>query len=198
MNKVYKVYCKTEEVLVGAGFVIIVALTFLNALLRVFDMPIIYADDISMLLFSWTAFLGADVAMRHLRLVGMDIVSKKFSPKVQKILAMVVYTLMIAMLIILIRGGIKIMQINGNRPFNTLASFGVGYGAVTAALPVCAVMMIITCLTKIFALIRHFGDADFTLKKDVPDEGLGEENAGSDQLPVNLDDAKEEQPKCCL
>ena len=83
MNKVYQFYCKIEEVLVGAGFVIIVALTFLNAVLRLFDMPIIYADDISMLLFSWTAFMGADVAMRHCRLVGMDIVTKKFSPKMQ-------------------------------------------------------------------------------------------------------------------
>ena len=38
MNKVYQFYCKIEEVLVGAGFVIIVALTFLNAVLRLFDM----------------------------------------------------------------------------------------------------------------------------------------------------------------
>ena len=84
MNKVYKYYCKVEEVLVGIGMSTIVALTFLNAVLRIFNNPITYTDDASMLLFSWTAFLGADVAMRHLRLVGMDIVSKKFPPKGQK------------------------------------------------------------------------------------------------------------------
>lgn len=191
MNKVYQFYCKIEEVLVGAGFVIIVALTFLNAVLRLFDMPIIYADDISMLLFSWTAFMGADVAMRHCRLVGMDIVTKKFSPKMQKIFAMAVYAIIIVMMAILIKGGVKIMQVNGNRPFNTLANFGIGYGAVTAALPVCGVMMILTALTKIGKLFRHFSDDAFTLKGDVNDNTLGEENTGVDQAPVNLDDPEE-------
>ena len=107
MNKVYKYYCKVEEVLVGIGMSTIVALTFLNAVLRLFDKPIIYADDVSLLLFSWTAFLGADVAMRHLRLVGMDIVSKKFSPKGQKVLAIIVYILIIIILAILILGALK-------------------------------------------------------------------------------------------
>ena len=83
------------------------------------------------------------------------------------------------------------MQVNGNRPFNTLANFGIGYGAVTAALPVCGVMMILTALTKIGKLFRHFSDDAFTLKGDVNDNTLGEENAGVDQAPVNLDDPEE-------
>ena len=191
MQKVYHYYCKVEEVLVGAGFVVIVALTFLNAMLRLFDYPIIYADDISMLMFSWTAFMGADVAMRHCRLVGMDIVTKKFSPKMQKVFSIIVHLIIIAMMILLIRGGIKIMTINGNRPFNTLANFGIGYGAVTAALPVCGSMMILTALIKIGKLILHFKDDSFTLKGEVNDNTLGEENAGADQAPVNLDDPEE-------
>jgi len=195
MSKAYRYYCKAEEIMVGVGFIIIVTLTFFNAVLRLFDNPIIYADDLSMLLFSWTAFLGADVAMRHLRLVGMDIVSKKFTPKGQKVLALIVYTIIIAMLLVLIRGGFRIMQINGDRPFNTLASFGIGYGAVTAAMPICGIMMIITCLTKIGKLFAHFGDDAYTLKSEMAreDEGLGEENAGVDQIPVNLDEPKEVQ-----
>lgn len=191
MNKLYQYYCKAEEILVGAGFIIIVTLTFLNAILRLFDMPIIYADDVSMLMFSWTAFMGADVAMRHCRLVGMDIVTKKFSPKIQKIVAMAVYAIIIVMMFMLVRGGLKIMQINGNRPFNTLANFGISYGAVTAALPVCGAMMILTALTKIGKLFRHFSDDSFTLKGDVNDNTLGEENAGVDQAPVTLDDPEE-------
>ncbi|NLI20833.1 MAG: TRAP transporter small permease [Clostridiales bacterium] len=193
MNKAYQYYCRAEEILVGAGFVVIVLLTFLNAVLRLFDMPIIYADDLSMLLFSWTAFLGADVAMRHIRLVGMDMVTKKFPPRTRKLIAMGVYVAIIVILVILIRGGLKIMNINGNRPFNTLAYFGINYGAVTAALPVCGVMMIITSLIKIGKLILHFKENEFTLKKEFADTDLGEENAGMDQTPVDLSDAEEVQ-----
>ena len=39
----------------------------------------------------------------------MDIVTKKFSPKMQKIFAMAVYAIIIVMMVILIKGGVKIM-----------------------------------------------------------------------------------------
>ena len=188
MNKIYKLYCKAEEALVGLGFLVIVALTFMNAMLRAFGAPIIYADDICMLLFSWTALMGADVAMRYCRLVGMDILTSKLNPKVQKILGIVVQVIMIGMLFILIKGGLKIVKLNGNRPFNTLEAFGIRYGAVTIAIPVCCSMMILTCITKIMKLILHINDDEFTLKKDAADAKLGEENMGVGEAPVNLDE----------
>ena len=158
MSRLYRFYCRTEEAVVGAGFAAIVFLTFSNAVLRVFDRPIIYSDDICLMLFSWTALLGADVAMRHSRLVGMDILTSKLSPKVQKALAIIVNVIMIIMLIILVRGGIKIIGINGDRPFNTLGAFGIRYSAVTMALPVGGVLMVFTCLMKIGKLLMHFKD----------------------------------------
>jgi len=187
MNKVYKLYCKAEEALVGLFFIIIVALTFMNALLRLFGAPIIYADDICMLLFSWTALMGADVAMRFCRLVGMDICTSKLSPKLQKILGIVVQVIMIVMLAVLIKGGLKIVKLNGNRPFNTLEAFGIRYGDVTMSIPVCCSMMILTCVTKIFKLVTHINDDEFTLKKDAADDKLGEENMGVGETPIDLD-----------
>ena len=186
MNKIYKLYCKAEEALVGLFFIIIVALTFMNAVLRLLGAPIIYADDICMLLFSWTALMGADVAMRFCRLVGMDICTSKLSPKLQKILSIVVQVIMIVMLVVLIKGGLKIVKLNGSRPFNTLESFGIRYGAVTMSIPVCCSMMILTCITKIFKLITHINDDEFTLKKDAADAKLGEENMGVGETPVEL------------
>jgi len=187
MNKIYKLYCKAEEALVGLFFIVIVALTFMNAVLRLFGAPIIYADDICMLLFSWTALMGADVAMRYCRLVGMDILTSKLNAKVQKILGVVVQIIMIVMLAVLIKGGIRIVNLNGSRPFNTLESFGIRYGAVTVSIPVCCAMMILTCCTKIFKLVTHLNDDEFTLKKDAADAKLGEENMGVGEAPVDLD-----------
>lgn len=187
MNKIYKLYCKAEEALVGLFFIVIVALTFMNAVLRLLGSPIIYADDICMLLFSWTALMGADVAMRYCRLVGMDILTSKLNAKVQKVIGLVVQVIMIVMLVVLIKGGLKIVKLNGSRPFNTLESFGIRYGAVTMSIPVCCSMMILTCVTKIFKLVTHLGDDEFTLKKDAADDKLGEENMGVGEAPVDLD-----------
>jgi len=162
-------------------------LTFMNAVLRAFGAPIIYADDICMLLFSWTALMGADVAMRFCRLVGMDILTTKLNPKLQKVIGIIVQVIMIVMLAILIKGGLRIVKMNGSRPFNTLESFGIRYGAVTMSIPVCCAMMIFTCITKIFKLVTHINDDEFTLKKDAADDKLGEENMGVGEAPIDLD-----------
>jgi len=187
MNKIYKLYCKAEELVVCLGFLTIVMLTFMNAVLRAFGAPIIYADDICMLLFSWTALMGADVAMRFCRLVGMDILTTKLNPKLQKVIGIIVQVIMIVMLAILIKGGLRIVKMNGSRPFNTLESFGIRYGAVTMSIPVCCAMMIFTCITKIFKLVTHINDDEFTLKKDAADDKLGEENMGVGEAPIDLD-----------
>lgn len=180
-NHFYKTYCKVEEVIVGVGFSAIVLLTFGNAVLRMFDMPIVVADDLCLLLFSWTALLGSDVALRYSRLVGMDILVRKFPPKVQKILQIVVYAVMIAVLAMLISGGIKIIQTNGARPYNTLP---VPYGFVTASLPVCGSLMVFTCLEKIVRVIRNFKNDEYQVRKDNPIP-VGEENTGLDALPMD-------------
>ncbi|MDD4710405.1 MAG: TRAP transporter small permease [Eubacteriales bacterium] len=187
MSKIYRLYCRTEEAIVGVGFAAIVLLTFSNAVLRVFDRPIIYSDDLCLMLFSWTALLGADVAMRHSRLVGMDILTSKLSPKVQKALGILVNVIMIFILITLVRGGIKIIGVNGDRPFNTLGAFGIRYSAVTMALPIGGVMMVFTCLMKIGKLFIHFKDDAYNIKHDVPDKNIGEENTGLDEESVDLE-----------
>ena len=69
---------------------------------------------------------------------------------------------------------------------NMLEAFGIRYGYVTTSIPVCCSMMILTCITKIFKLITHFNDDEFTLKKDAADAKLGEENMGVGETPVEL------------
>ena len=191
MSKIYRLYCRTEEAIVGVGFAAIVLLTFSNAVLRVFDRPIIYSDDLCLMLFSWTALLGADVAMRHSRLVGMDILTSKLPPKVQKALGILVNVIMIFILITLVRGGIKIIGVNGDRPFNTLGAFGIRYSAVTMALPVGGVLMVFTCLMKLGKLLMHFKDDSYNIKHDVPDKYIGEENTGLDQETVDFSETME-------
>ena len=93
---------------------------------------------------------------------------------------------MIAILAVLLRGGLAIIKTNGARPFNTLASFGINYGAVTASLPVGSAMMILTCITKIWKIVTHFGDDSYSVRKDNPDV-VGEENTGADEKPAEFD-----------
>ena len=167
LKTVYKIYCRIEEILAGLGFMTIVVLTFMNSVLRVFNKPIIIADVVSLLLFSWVAFLGADVAMREL--VGMDILVTKLPPKAQKVVQIVVYAIMIAALALFARYGYRLAATNWIRTYNTLP---ISYGWVSLSLPVCSVMMIFTCITKLYKVIRNFHDDGYQVKKDNPAYGV--------------------------
>jgi TRAP-type C4-dicarboxylate transport system permease small subunit len=181
-QKVYWFYCRVEECIVGICFVTIVGLTFSNAMLRLFDRPITTSDDICLLLFSWAALLGADVALRYSRLVGMDILVSKFPPKWQKFFQVLVYIIIIGAAILFVRFGFAMAARNWQRIFNSLP---ISYGWVTMSFPVCCCLMIFTSILKIIKVVTHFGDDSYNVRKDNPDV-VGEEFTPGDAL--NLDD----------
>ncbi len=166
MKKIYKIYCTIEKYIVMAAFFTIIALTFTNTVLRIFNRPVIWADDISLLLFSWSAFLGADLALRSNRLVGMDIVTSKLPAKTQKILQIIVYLIMLSILLLFVVKGFSLAKMNWKRFMNTLK---LSYGWATLSLPVGSVLMILTILIKLYVLIRNFNDDSFTIKMHSPD-----------------------------
>lgn len=176
VQKAYRIYCRVEEIIVGACFVTIVGLTFTNAVLRYWGKPIITADDICLLLFSWAALLGADVALRYSRLVGMDILVSKFPAKWQKFFQILVYVIMIGGMLLFIRSGFTLARKNWSRAFNSLP---ISYGWVTVSFPVSCCLMLFTALLKIVKVVSHFKEDAYNVRKDNPDM-IGEEHTGSD------------------
>lgn len=165
----YKNFCKAEEIICATGFFAIVCLTFASAIFRQLKLPLTWADDVSQLLFAWVAFMGADVAMRYSRLVGVDILMRKLPGKLQKLMQIVVFAIMIVFLVILVIFGFQLGIENSERNFQSLVFLS--YSWVTYSLPVCGILMIITASTKIFKLIRHFSEDSYELRKDTPDAG---------------------------
>jgi TRAP-type C4-dicarboxylate transport system permease small subunit len=86
IKKFYNVFCKIEEFIVGAFVAFITFLVFASAVGRCLKFPINWAQDVSLLLFSWVVFLGADLALRKADFVRVDMLVTKFPVKVQKIL----------------------------------------------------------------------------------------------------------------
>lgn len=84
MKALYKKFCEFEEILVQTFLCAIVFLVFSSAICRALRVPINWAIDLSLLLFAWTVFLGADMALRNTDLVRIDFVIKHMSPSTQK------------------------------------------------------------------------------------------------------------------
>lgn len=164
MKKLYDTYCRWEEVITGIIFVLIVALVFLAAFFRLFDKPIVWANDIAKLLFAWAALLGADVAMRYSRLVGVDFLVKKLPLRAAKFLRILVFSIIIALLCSFVYFGIGLSISSYDRSFQTLSFLS--YSLVTASLPVASVLMILTASVKIVRIVRNFNNDEYDIYRD--------------------------------
>src|SRR5690606_8801607 len=105
-----------------------------------------WAVDLSLLLVAWTVFLGADMALRNTGLVRVDMITKRFSPSVQKVMYLVWYGLMLLFLAALIRYGVPLALESSRRLFQTL---GISYSWATISAPAGSLAMVITIILRI-------------------------------------------------
>ncbi|MGD9941118.1 MAG: TRAP transporter small permease [Clostridia bacterium] len=166
MLKFYRGFCKVEEVITSVAFVSIIALIFSAAIFRAFSHPLVWADDIARFLFSWTAFLGADIALRHSRLVGVDMLVNKLPPKARKLTEIIVYSIMLVILVSFVYYGTQLSIKNWDRDFQTLSFMS--YSMVTLSLPVASFLMMISASTKLGRVIINFRNDSYEVKQDIP------------------------------
>lgn len=153
MKKLYKWICKAEEVICGTGFLFLVGLVFLSAILRLFRVSVSWNIDLAMLLLAWTAFLGADIAWRSGQINGVDLLTRAFPIKVQRMIELIVYAIIFSTLIVIFIFGIKLAW---SERVSRFQSMPIPYGLVTMSLIVASFSMIFTTLQKIRRSILDF------------------------------------------
>jgi len=153
MRKLYHAICKLEVIICGAGFMLLVALVFLSAILRFFRVSMAWNIDMALFLLSWTAFLGADIAWRSGRLVGVDIVTRCFPQALQKIIQLLVYFVILLALVTIVIFGIRLSWTEHLRKFQSIP---IPYSLVTMSLVTAALSMSVSTILKIRRCILSF------------------------------------------
>ena len=153
MKKVYNAYCKAEEFLFSFLFAVMVALVFSSAIARGLGKPLAWSLDVAQLLLCWTSLVGADVAFRHDKFIGLDLFTRKMPVKVQKVLEIVVLVLMQVAFCIFIYYGVMLSIKSWKRSFQTLP---ISYSFITIALPVMSTLMTLTNILKITDKVKNF------------------------------------------
>ena len=153
VKKVYNAYCKAEEFLFSFLFAVMVALVFSSAIARGIGKPLAWSLDVAQLLLCWTSLVGADVAFRHDKFIGLDLFTRKMPVKVQKVLEIVVLVLMQVAFCIFIYYGVMLSIKSWKRSFQTLP---ISYSFITIALPVMSTLMTLTNILKIIDKVKNF------------------------------------------
>ena len=163
MKKIFKAACTVEEYICAALLSIIVFLSFITAVARCINHPISWTIEVSQLLLAWLAFIGADMAFRADKIMGVDILTRKLPVKVQTAIKLVMNLLMLGLLIIFIKYGYKLCMSNLKRSFQTV---GVSYAWATASLPVSSVFMAITAIVNIFICAKSLFSKNTDIEKE--------------------------------
>jgi TRAP-type C4-dicarboxylate transport system permease small subunit len=146
IRNVYKYFCKVEVVLCCIGFLGLVSMVFLSAFLRFFRVSMAWNIDMAMLLLAWTAFLGADIAYRSGRFVGVDIVVRNLPKKMQLIIQIIVYLVILAALVIIVYFGFNLAYFDRLRRFQSLP---IPFSIVTLSIVIASASMVISTIIKI-------------------------------------------------
>lgn len=153
MKKIYSAFCTAEEFLCNVGFVLMIALVFISALARTAGHPLAWSIDVAQLMLCWTTLIGADIAFRHGRFLGLDLVTRHFPVKVQRALGILIDALIFAALIIFVIFGTRLSIESRLRTFQTLP---ISYSWVTIALPVMSALMLVSVGLDIVKRVKGF------------------------------------------
>ena len=161
MKKVYRAFCRFEEILAMCLLGGLAALVFISALMRTIKHPLNWAQDVALVAFAWLIFFGSDIAVRGSGLIGIDMFVKRFPKKVQKALDILFKIMILVFLCILVFYGIRMTVTGWKRQITALE---ISYGWVTMAVPTGAFFMIISTTIKLIERIRT--PADQEIKKE--------------------------------
>ncbi|MDR1277376.1 MAG: TRAP transporter small permease subunit [Treponema sp.] len=153
MKKIYRFFCKAEEIICGAGFVLLIALVFLSAILRFFRVSVAWNIDMAMLLLAWTAFMGADVAYRSGQLVGIDLLTRNLPGKIRIIVQIMIFLIILTALGAIVFFGVRLAKSEWIRRYQSIP---IPYSLVTVSIVFAAASMAVSTIIKIRRCVLNF------------------------------------------
>lgn len=154
MKELYKGLCRFEFIVSALCLIASVVLIFVQALCRLANRPINWGMYIALFLFTWSTFLGADIAYRNNNTVYVDIFINMMPPRARNLMRFLCHVLSLIFMGMMIYFGILLCIKSYARPYQGLQGFS--YSWVALSVPVSFALMMVTCLRKmVYAWILH-------------------------------------------
>ncbi|KAA0596670.1 TRAP-type C4-dicarboxylate transport system permease small subunit [Azospirillum lipoferum] len=143
MRSVADLLERITEWIMAAMLAIMVGLVFSNVVLRyIFSSGIVAAEEIARLMFVWLVFLGATVALRHQRHLGLEILQSRLPFKVRRACAVISHLMILYALYLFVQGS-WIQLLIGMETFSTVLRFPMAIYAAAGFFPAIAMTLIV-------------------------------------------------------
>ncbi|TYB84522.1 TRAP transporter small permease [Oceaniovalibus sp. ACAM 378] len=166
--RLFKIYDAIETAVALCALAGVVLAVLIAAVGRSLGWPVASAPQFAQLFLIWACMLGADIALRQGEHIRVSALSDMLSPKARAALSLFGIALILPFLAFIAWHGWHLALGNWERE---LGASGLSYGLVTLALPVCAVLIAMSIIRRLFEtkLAQFFepdGLADTTHRAD--------------------------------
>lgn len=151
MKKFFEILNKAELAITMTCVVGFTSVLMLGAAVRLVGHPLNWCNDVALLMLAWTTFLGGDVAFRAGRMVNVDILISRLPLRIQKVVAVVVYGVLLFMMFMMIRQGLQLCANVGKRTLEGLPFLS--YVWVAASVPTGFSLMFLTAVKRLCDLM---------------------------------------------
>lgn len=169
----YRGICIAEEALAMICLVGATLILCTGAVCRALGNPLTSISEISLCMFAWCVFLGADTAYRRNKLVYVELLIDKVKPQIRRFLYLVNYSLIAVFLVLFLYESIRLVIHSWVRSWSSLP--WLSYGWTALCMPVgCALMLITTAIQFYQYVIK--GDSKISETEQYLEDAKTDEN----------------------
>jgi TRAP-type transport system small permease protein len=151
MKKFVNTLVSGEKIITQIFLFLIIILVFVAAVARRVGYPLVWSVDLAQLLFAWTCFLGADLALQQDRHIGVDIFVRWLPKRVYTVIVFCSYVVILGFLGIIMIFGTYLAFKNSHRLFNGMP---ISYSWATISAPVGCLLLARTIIGKMIGLTK--------------------------------------------
>lgn len=176
-----KIFDNIEEIVGAILFITMFAILIAQIIFRqVFDSPLIWSEELAILLFTYTGMLGVSIGVKHRQHVFIDFLYNKFSGRGLKIANTFIQSVVFISLLSMIQIGYRLFL---RKKIFQLIALKISSGWMYAALPILASLMLVRFIQ---VLIQDYKSGKFIIEpKNFSIEKDDESKSIEDKKVVN-------------
>lgn len=148
MRTLVEIVNRAAEALAQTLLGVMVVVVFVQVIFRFFiQQPLSWSEEVARYVFVWIIWMGAAVMVRQKGHPGMDLVTKSFSPRWQRVTEVTMGLLYAVTLLTVVFTGFALVSANMSQPSPAMElPMGIPY----AAIPFAAVIMLLNLACSLF------------------------------------------------
>ncbi|ALS20767.1 TRAP transporter small permease [Paenibacillus naphthalenovorans] len=178
MKKMSRTFTRIVNVSMAGALLLMAILVFGNVVLRyLFNTGITWSEEAARFLFVWLTFLGAVGALNENQHLGVDLVLKKLSPALRKLVFLISNVIMLCILGLVLDGSWTMVLLNWN---TKSPAIGISMSVVFGAGMVMAIGMAAIIGIKLFkAFFQHIPVSELDQTRESEEEIMSVPNSSS-------------------